>query len=83
MSYNAVRGSIDLDTCAAVHHRYIPAITRHCLEVYGNPCQQQQQQPAAEEFSPSSSSSHYALDERKVCLHYAMKLLTEKDVWYR
>jgi hypothetical protein len=66
------------------------------LHVYGQPCpsqkqqqqQQQQQEVASEAATPagpnssssSSSSSHYALDETRVCLHYARKLLQRQQV---
>ncbi|WIA31014.1 hypothetical protein OEZ86_001054 [Tetradesmus obliquus] len=66
---------------------YIPAVMQHCLHVYGTPCPSQQQPnaPETEAAAPlaapnSSSSSHYALDETRVCLHYARKLLQQQRV---
>ncbi|KAF6256903.1 sister chromatid cohesion protein Dcc1 [Scenedesmus sp. NREL 46B-D3] len=66
---------------------YVPAVTQHCLHVYGSRYSPEQQHdasaaPAAalHSSSSSSSSSRCALDETRVCLHYARKLLRRQRV---
>ncbi|KAF8068237.1 dscc1 [Scenedesmus sp. PABB004] len=49
---------------------YIPAITQHCLEVFGD-----------RSAAPQAGGASYALDERRACLHYARKLLSQRDAW--
>eukprot|EP00775_Hariotina_reticulata_P009935 gene9935-10090_t len=58
---------------------YLPAVVRHCLEVFGQLVPVAQGQ--ADAFDSSNTS--YALNRQQVCLQYARKLLSERSVWPR
>lgn len=66
--------------------RYKPAVIQHCLQVYGHTAGTQQAdaaspQPDTTGINSSSSSEGRVLDERRVCLHFARKLLKQRPVW--
>ncbi|GLC39275.1 hypothetical protein PLESTB_001648800 [Pleodorina starrii] len=60
---------------------YYPAVVRHCLGVYGKPAGEAAEAGgSAAAAAPESGSGAWCLDETKVCVHFAVKVMAGRSL---